>query len=534
MNEWPFITFPPVSELRCGERLKGLFLPKLFADMSHDCATGMLWLRSEETTTGVHWRSGEIVFALSSTELFSNSLLEQRLITQEQVKTLENFCRANNSDIYDALISLGYFNHSDLLPILKAHTYIVSYSCLDWEDGNYIFDQTLPFVPYELLTSVQIPELVLESTQNLFSIERLKEFLGSCEEARFVPSGRILPGDSYRYKEQAALIERLVSSINRYSELQAESEENGLVRILSGLVALGAVTVEQVDPLPVLEDVQVSVEAEEYGAVEATDIAMFFYEIENMLGQLNRPGTDYYSMLEVARQASPQEIEAAYRRLSRKFSLERCRHLSMPIIEQQLGEIQKRLNEAFSVLGDQVKRAVYTQTLRQSGSPIAEEKVHPTVEQKVEKVDSAPPSKSEKPSTPVKPAIDISKLRNPDDWYLLGLELLEQGDNDRAVKVFQNAIKLRPSDGEFHAGLARACDAAYGYNEQTVKMFEKAIRLNPSSEADYQAELGVFYLKHGRLEQAELRLSKSLAINPEHRVATKAISRLQEKKSGTG
>lgn len=525
MNEWPFIAI--TNDFSRAERLQGLFLPKLFADMSRDCATGMLWLRSGDTTTGIHWRSGEIVFALSSSELFSASLLEQRLLTSEQVKTLESFCRANGTDVYDALISLGYFNRGDLFPVLKAHVYIVSYSCLDWADGVYFFEQALPSIPYELLTSVQVSELVLESTQNLFSIERLREFLGSCEQARFIPSDAVLLGDSYKYKEQAALIEQLVSSINRYSELkqQVESEED-LIRILSGLVALGAITIEQVEPLPVLEEIKAPVEAEEYAPVEASDIGMFFYEIENMLGHLKRPGTDYYSMLEVARQASAEEIETAYRRLARKFSRDRCK-LSMPIIEERLDEIQTRLSEAFSVLRDQVKRAVYTQTLNRSGSfPGMAEEPAPVVEQKV----AAPKSEKQVASEPVKPAIDVSKLRNPDDWYLLGLELLERGDNDRAVKVFQNAIKMRPSDSEFHAGLARACDAAYGYNEQTVKMFEKAIGLNPSSEADYQAELGVFYLKHGRLEQAEMRLSKSLAIDPDHRVATKAIARLQQKK----
>lgn len=524
MNEWPFITIPSANKFQ-GEPLNGLFLPKFFADMSRGCATGMLWLRSEETTTGIHWRSGEIVFAVSNTEKFSTSLLEQRLITPEQVKTLESFCRANGTDIYNALTSLGYFDCNDLLPILKAHIYIVSYSCLDWENGSYVFEETLPAIPYELLTSVQIPELVLESTQNLFSIERLKEFLGSYKEARFIPSGNRFLGDSYRYKGKAELIERLVSSINSYSELQVESEED-LIRILSGLVALGAITIEQVEPLP---DVEPSVETEEYGPVEAADIAMFFYEIESMLGHLNRPGTDYYSMLEVAHQASTEEIEAAYRKLSCKFSLDRCKHISMPIIEQQLSEIQNRLSEAFSILGDQVKRAAYTQTLKRSVSfpNVAEEEPTPS-QQNVK-----PTSQPEKPATPAKPAIDISKLRNPDDWYLLGLELLERGDNDRAVKVFQNAVKMRPSDGEFHAGLARACDAAYGYNEQTVKMFDKAIVLSPSSEADYQAELGVFYLKHGKLEQAEMRLNRSLAIDPKHRVATKAIARLHEKKSST-
>jgi curved DNA-binding protein CbpA len=65
------------------------------------------------------------------------------------------------------------------------------------------------------------------------------------------------------------------------------------------------------------------------------------------------PETDYYAILGVTPQAAQSEIKRSYRRLARKYH---------PDLNQQaLDTYIKRLNEAYSVLGDPTKRAAYDQ-----------------------------------------------------------------------------------------------------------------------------------------------------------------------------
>ena len=65
------------------------------------------------------------------------------------------------------------------------------------------------------------------------------------------------------------------------------------------------------------------------------------------------PETDYYAILGVSPQAAQSEIKRSYRRLARKYH---------PDLNQQaLDTYIKRLNEAYGVLGDPVKRAAYDQ-----------------------------------------------------------------------------------------------------------------------------------------------------------------------------
>lgn len=147
------------------------------------------------------------------------------------------------------------------------------------------------------------------------------------------------------------------------------------------------------------------------------------------------------------------------------------------------------------------------------------------------KVPASPPTILSQPlATPSMMGFgDSSRLRNPDDWYLFGLELLERGDGERAVRAFLNAVKLRPKDAEFHAALARAYAVIYGYNLQTLEEYENAISLKPNS-ADYPAEVALFYIKHNYLEEAEQYVETSLKLDAKNRAGLRAKQQLEQKK----
>jgi curved DNA-binding protein CbpA len=63
------------------------------------------------------------------------------------------------------------------------------------------------------------------------------------------------------------------------------------------------------------------------------------------------PPKDYYAMLGVTRNASPLQIKRAYRRLARLYH---------PDLNQKAPEDRiKQINEAYDVLGDAAKKALY-------------------------------------------------------------------------------------------------------------------------------------------------------------------------------
>jgi preprotein translocase subunit Sec63 len=71
---------------------------------------------------------------------------------------------------------------------------------------------------------------------------------------------------------------------------------------------------------------------------------------------------DYYAILQVHPRAEPEVIEAAYRRLTRKYH---------PDVSEQAdaGQRMRELNEAFEVLGDPARRRAYDRHRSFEGRP---------------------------------------------------------------------------------------------------------------------------------------------------------------------
>lgn len=69
---------------------------------------------------------------------------------------------------------------------------------------------------------------------------------------------------------------------------------------------------------------------------------------------------DYYQILNIGRNASQEDIKRAYRKLSRKYHPDNA--------GEQAREQFDRVQEAYGVLGDEEKRAVYDERMRADGS----------------------------------------------------------------------------------------------------------------------------------------------------------------------
>ncbi|HSM91898.1 MAG TPA: J domain-containing protein [Anaeromyxobacteraceae bacterium] len=83
----------------------------------------------------------------------------------------------------------------------------------------------------------------------------------------------------------------------------------------------------------------------------------FLNEVEALAGVLDQ--LDYFGVLKIPQTASPPEIKAAYYRESRAFHPDRFAAVGDPRVREVIGRIYRRVNEAWTVLRDDPKRAKY-------------------------------------------------------------------------------------------------------------------------------------------------------------------------------
>ncbi len=85
----------------------------------------------------------------------------------------------------------------------------------------------------------------------------------------------------------------------------------------------------------------------------------FLIEVEALAGALDQ--LDYFGVLKVPQGAGPAEIKAAYYRESRAYHPDRFAAVPDAALRELVGRIYRRVNEAYTVLRDDTKRAKYLQ-----------------------------------------------------------------------------------------------------------------------------------------------------------------------------
>ncbi len=95
-----------------------------------------------------------------------------------------------------------------------------------------------------------------------------------------------------------------------------------------------------------------------------------------------------------------------------------------------------------------------------------------------------------------------------------GIELARAGSIDRAIVLFEQAVRISPDLAEAHSQLGAARLAA-GDDTAALEHLERAIELDPDF-ADAHYNLGLLAHRSGRFDEAVARFEQTIAIRPDH------------------
>lgn len=168
------------------------------------------------------------------------------------------------------------------------------------------------------------------------------------------------------------------------------------------------------------------------------DIA-FLQEVEQRAAGLD--GLDYFEVLRVEKVASPVEIKSAYYRESRIFHPDRYAAVGSLELRERIGRIYRRVNEAYTVLRDDVKRKKY---LAEVTGPERERKLRFT-EAEESQVKQEQKQKMEE---------QFGLTPNGRKFYAAALKEVQAQRWDPAERAIKSALMYEPQNAKFKDLLA--------------------------------------------------------------------------------
>jgi Flp pilus assembly protein TadD len=96
----------------------------------------------------------------------------------------------------------------------------------------------------------------------------------------------------------------------------------------------------------------------------------------------------------------------------------------------------------------------------------------------------------------------------------LGVALYQKGQNDEAIRQFEEGVRLKPDYAYSHYNLGIAFDKQ-GRVDEAIRQLQEALRLDPDY-ADAHYNLGVAFYQQGRTTEAIGQFQEAIRLNPDH------------------
>lgn len=160
----------------------------------------------------------------------------------------------------------------------------------------------------------------------------------------------------------------------------------------------------------------------------------FLIEIETLVAALDQ--LDYFGVLKIPQSATPPEIKAAYYRESRAYHPDRFAAHPDPVVRDLVGRVYRRVNEAYTVLRDDQKRAKYVQDV--SGPDRARKLRFTEVDEAQVKEEQKRKLEEQMGTTP-----------NGRKFYAAALVELRGQRLDAALRALKSALMYEPANAKF-------------------------------------------------------------------------------------
>ncbi len=500
-------------------------LAELIREISSRNFSGTLRLERDRAQAAVYFENGQVIFAASNLRsLRLKEYLEKRaLVSAKELAPLSR--DLSDLDLAAAVCTSGLTTREQVDQLLAVMVADVLRVVLLWTNGSWDYNERARLGnPIEV--PVDINSLLREAGHRLplkFVSARFRnpnEMISRAIGSE-TSGNNLLPNESF-----------LLSRLDTPTKLQELVELSGLReldahRIIYGLALSGMVTREYWHHAFRAEKAPTGKEAGEVAppraktreAEAAAEAVKEIAELETFLARLG-DAVDYYEVIGLSPEADANEIKLAYYALARRYHPDRFHIQSGTPQHARISSAFARVTQAYETLTDPGARSAYDAGLDRSRQFSG--------------------SRKSKAGGAVGPTEGFEfAVGSPDDefqeagqCFREGLQALQAGQLQLAVKQLAAAARLSPRDARYRAHYGRALAAG----EQTRRLAESelqaAVKLEPADPM-YRTMLAELYFDLNFHRRAQTELKRALNIDPNDAKA-RALLRKIEKAGRTG
>jgi DNA-binding response OmpR family regulator len=323
--------------------------------MWREKVTGRIDLIRATVMKTVYFQKGRPVAATSNVDFdrMEDYLLRYGLISRDQYHVIHLRKVQSARQIGAFLVNEGLMKTKELYESVRGHFEEMMMSLFEWEEGSYHYAAEMSPRENHVHLEYEPPALILRALRLKYVLPRLISRVGA-------PSSLLAPRRNPHAQQERR-------------KMALSPEESRLVTLVDGTRSVDdMVFSSDLSPLQVYAvlacllvigwaEVAVAGSEQDSGELLGANDAIDSERIRHKLRQTRE--SDYFDVLGVTRDSTPEEAEQAYRRMSQDFSAGKFSIKVRVDMQGELTEIGEVLADARSILADTTLRVSYARHL---------------------------------------------------------------------------------------------------------------------------------------------------------------------------
>jgi tetratricopeptide (TPR) repeat protein/signal recognition particle subunit SEC65 len=464
--------------------------------------TGVLEIVSDNIRKHLYINSGEVIFASSNIEdeRFGEFLLKKGLITLDAYNHSVELMKKTGRRQGALLVEAGYIKPEDLPSLVREQIEEIIKNSFKLLRGTFIFKEG-PLPREEIITlRMSLANLIYRGIKGIESFQFIRSEISDLNS---IPQASTDPYELFQdicLEDMDKEILLLVDGKRTIMEILKESRFNHFetLKTIYALLATRIIELkkkEEVASGKVEEAVSMSevIKNNEFDDWWRSN-SEFLKEVDELYNRIDL--LNHYEILglSVSYRPTDLEIKKAYYSLVKKFHPDRYYKIGHEELRNKLSRIFSRINQAYTVLSDPLKRQEYDAQLFQSSTTV-------TSQQRDNQT------------------VAIQKFET-------GITFYRQGSFEEAATALGQAVYLDGSKPKYHFYYGLALREIGRYKE-AEKSLLRAIELWPDNP-EYITELGYLYLRLDMKLRAKKTFERALHISPEYKKAKEGLRKTEE------